>query len=59
MPDHMMGVFRVASGHGMRPSDVLDMPNYLYVHAVEYLEIQTEVDWLAREQARLENGNNR
>lgn len=39
--------------------DVLLTPNYLYIHAVEYMEIQVEVDWLAQEQARLESGNHR
>lgn len=59
MPDYMMGAFRVAKEWGIAPMDVLLMPNYLYIHAVEYMEIQVEVDWLAQEQARLENGNHR
>lgn len=61
MPDQTMELLRVAKEWGMTPKEALGMPNYLYIHCLEFAEVETEVTWLHKRQLERNApyGNNR
>ena len=58
MSDESMAERRVEHYWGMRPGESRDMQNHLFLDAVEYIEVQNELEALYRvdEERRMNRG---